>query len=220
MVTHMESMKLPIDPLKYILYSAVLSDIIDELGKKNQMLPPEIRPLKSDMVVMGYAYPVLIEDSKDTTHYGKLFSALDSLPRDHVYVATGPKRPYALWGELMSTRAKVVGAQGAVIDGYVRDSKKIMELEFPVFCKGTYAKDQKGRGVVVEYNIPIEIGGVSIHPGDLLFGDIDGVVVIPKELVSEVIHRALEKIETEKSMKIKILKGVSTGELFRKFGFV
>ena len=209
-----------VNALKHILYSPVLSDILDSLGRKNQMLPPKIQPLNPNTVIMGYAYPVVIEDSKDTTHYDKLFLALDSLPRNYVYVATGPNKAYALWGELMSTRAMVIGAQGAVIDGYVRDTKRIIELNFPVFCRGTYAKDQKGRGVVLDYNVPIKIGGVEIHPKDLIFGDIDGVVVIPRELIQEVIAQALEKAQKEKYMKVEILKGVPTKALFDKFGFM
>ncbi len=210
------------------LFTAVVGDILDTMGYLHQFLPPHIRALRDDMVVLGRAMPVLEADHFGTTDkghnslsakpFGLMFEALDSLKPHEVYVASGSSPRYALWGELMSTRALHLKAAGAVLDGYVRDSAGILALNFPTFSMGTYAQDQGPRGKVVDYGLPIELGGVRIRPGYILFGDRDGVLVIPQEAEAEAVAKAFEKATTENKVRLAIQNGMSTVEAFAKFG--
>ena len=211
------------------LFTAVVGDILDTMGLLHQFLPPNIRALRDDMVAIGRAMPVAEADlfaSSDGTGnsefsakpFGLMFRALDSLKPNEIYVATGASPNYALWGELMSTRAMHLKASGAILDGYCRDSAGILQLGFPTFSYGSYAQDQGPRGKVVDFGIPIEIGSVAIRPGDILFGDRDGVLVIPREAEGEAIARALEKAATENKVRIAIEAGMSTEEAFERFG--
>jgi 4-hydroxy-4-methyl-2-oxoglutarate aldolase len=210
------------------LFTAVVGDILDTMGLMHQFLPPHIRALRDDMVTIGRAMPVLEADyfgAAEQGHsplsakpFGLMFEALDSLREHDVYVASGSSPRYALWGELMSTRALHLKAAGAVLDGYVRDSAGILALDFPTFSHGTYAQDQGPRGKVVDYGLPIEVGGVRIRPGDIIFGDRDGVLVIPREAEAEAITKALEKVATENKVRLAIQNGMSTVDAFAKFG--
>lgn len=149
-----------------------------------------------------------------------MFEALDSLQEDEVYICTGASLKYALWGGLMTTRALKLKAAGAVLDGFSRDTKELLNLGFPAFSRGTYAQDQGPRGKVVDYRIPIEIGGVRINPGDIVYGDRDGVVIVPKEIMDEVFDKAIEKARGEKAVKNALEAGMSTVEAFDKFGIM
>ena len=203
------------------LFTAVIGDILDNHGYTNQFLPPEIQPLAHDMLLVGRAMPVLeanVFDSKDP--YGLMFAALDDLKRGEIYVASGASARYAMWGELMSTAARARGATGALLNGYIRDTQGILAMEFPVFCVGRYAQDQKGRGRVLDYRIEVEIGGVRIQPGDMLIGDIDGVVVVPQPIEVEVFKAALEKARAEKVIKIELEQGMLATEAFKKYGIL
>ncbi len=211
------------------LFTAVVGDILDTMGLLHQFLPPNIRALRDDMVTIGRAMPVLEADffavSEPGGHspisakpFGLVFEALDSLKQHEIYVASGSSPRYALWGELMSTRALHLKAAGAVVDGYCRDSGGILALNFPTFCYGSYAQDQGPRGKVVDYGVPIEIGGIRIRPGDILFGDRDGVLVIPREAEKEAIALAFEKAATESKVRLAIEAGMSTVEAYEKFG--
>ncbi|MCT7666155.1 RraA family protein [Shinella kummerowiae] len=211
------------------LFTAVVGDILDTMGLQHQFLPPQIRALRDDMVAIGRAMPVLEADffaSTETGGYsplgnkpfGLMFHALDSLKPHEIYVCSGASPRYAVWGELMSTRALKLKAAGAICDGYCRDTSGILALDFPTFCYGSYAQDQGPRGKVVDYAIPIEIGGIRIRPGDILFGDRDGVLVIPREAEREAITLALEKAETENKVRLAIEGGMSTVEAFERFG--
>ena len=210
------------------LFTAVVGDILDTMGLLHQFLPPHIRALRDDMVTIGRAMPVLEADyfgASEKGHsplsakpFGLMFEALDSLREHEVYVASGASPRYALWGELMSTRAIHLKAAGAVVDGYCRDSAGILALNFPTFSYGTYAQDQGPRGKVVDYGLPIEVGGVKIRPGDIIFGDRDGVLVIPREAEAEAIAKAFEKASTENKVRLAIQNGMSTVEAFAKFG--
>lgn len=211
------------------LFTAVVGDILDTMGLLHQFLPPHIRALRDDMVTIGRAMPVLEADYFGVSEpagklelsrkpFGLMFEALDSLKPNEIYVATGSSPRYALWGELMSTRAIHLKAAGAVVDGFCRDSAGILALNFPCFSHGTYAQDQGPRGKVVDYGVPVEIGGVRIRPGDILFGDRDGVLVIPMEAEEEAIAKAFEKVATENKVRIAIQNGMSTVEAFETFG--
>lgn len=221
------------------LFSAVAGDIMDKCGLLHQFLPPEIRPLHPDMVVAGRAMTVLeadcwndapgwaVESSRGSgagspleKPFGLMLEALDDLKRGEVYVCTGGTPGYALWGELMSTRAIHLGAAGAVVDGYSRDTKGILALKFPTFSHGCYAQDQSARGKVIDFRIPIEMGGVRVSPGDMLVGDIDGVCVVPREAEEEVFSRAIEKARGEKLVKKAIEEGMGAREAFDKYGIM
>lgn len=213
------------------LFTAVVGDVLDKMGLLHQFLPPRLQPLRDDMVTIGRAMPVLEADvfgeSETNTGnpamakaFGLLFEALDDLKTNEVYVCTGGSPRYALWGELMSTRALKLGAAGAVVDGYSRDTFGILRLNFPTFSSGRYAQDQGPRGKVIDFRIPIEIEGVRIRPGDIVFGDVDGVLVIPREAEEEAFTRALEKARGEKLVQQAIENGMSTCEAFATFGIM
>jgi regulator of RNase E activity RraA len=149
-----------------------------------------------------------------------MLQALDDLRPDEVYVCTGASPEYALWGELMSTRAITLGAAGAVVDGYSRDTRGILQLGFPTFSYGGYAQDQGPRGKVIDFRVPLEIGGVRLEPGDLLFGDLDGVCIIPRAAEEEVVRKALEKVREESLLERALREGMSATEAFARYGIM
>ena len=212
--------------IKQELFSAVIGDVMDKMELRHQFLPPNIQPLADHMVVVGRAMPLLVEDTEYDPQipfdqaYGLLFDALDNLKPHEVYLCTGASPQYALWGELMSTRAMKLGATGAVVDGYSRDTPGILKLDFPTFSFGRYAQDQAFRGRVVDYRVPVNIDGVHISPGDLIFGDMDGVCVVPHQFEQDVVDQALEKVRGEKLVREALEDGMSAGEAFRKFGIM
>ena len=202
------------------LFTAVVGDIMDTLGIMHQFLPPQIQGLHPDMVVIGRAMPVLEQDvsSPPAKPFGLMLEALDDLKTGEVYVAGGGVTPYAMWGELMSTRAMKLGAAGVVLNGYSRDTREILRLGFPTFSTGRYAQDQAPRGEVTDFRTTIRIGQVSIAPGDIVFGDIDGVLVVPKAAAEDVFRRAVEKVEKENLVRIAIENGMPSVEAFATYG--
>jgi regulator of RNase E activity RraA len=213
--------------LKTRLFTAVAGDILDSLGFTRQFLPQAIQPLRADMVVAGRAMPVLEADYLEQSGgaaggaskpFGLMLEALDDLKPHEVYVAGGGSLQYAMWGELMSTRAIHLKAAGAVVNGFSRDTPGILALDFPTFSRGRYAQDQRARGKVVDFRLTVEIESVRVRPGDIIFGDIDGVLVIPKEAEAEVCTRALEKASTESRLKVEIANGMAAAEAFARFG--
>ena len=150
--------------------------------------------------------------------FGLMLEALDSLKAGDIYVAAGGSLNYAMWGALMSTRAKTLGAKGALVNGYIRDSKDIKSLNFPVFGRGKYAQDQGPRGQVIDYNVTVEIAGIRIEPGALLFGDCEGVLVIPVEVEKEIIAKSLEKAAMENTVEAAMKTGMSAVDAFKAFG--
>ncbi|NDJ52228.1 MAG: RraA family protein [Chloroflexi bacterium] len=214
--------------MKTELFTAVVGDVLDKMGLLHQFLPPRIQALHPDMLVAGRAMPVLeadyyVEKIEGQTElsskpFGLMFHALDDLKPNEVYIAAGTSQPYAMWGELMSTRAIHLKAAGAVVDGYSRDTKGILRLNFPTFSHGRYAQDQGARGKVIDWRVPIEIGKIRIQPGDIVFGDIDGVLIVPKAAEEEAINRALEKVRAENMVRKAIEDGMSTVEAFETYG--
>ncbi len=212
------------------LFTAVVGDIMDKLGYQQQFLPPQIRPLSPEMVVVGRAMPVLEADLTSSGNpaagfpeakaFGVMLEALDDLKPGEVYLCAGASPSYALWGELMSTRAMKLGSAGAVLDGYCRDTRGILRLRFPTFSYGSYAQDQSPRGKVVDFRVPVSIGSVRIHPGDLVFGDIDGVCVVPVEIEEETLIVALEKVRGENLVRQHLEEGMSAAEAFERFGIL
>lgn len=210
---------------------ALVGDVLDKMGYLHQFLPPNIKPLDDDFVVIGRAMPVLEADvfeevieNTDNPLMGKpfgiMFEALDSLKEGEVYICSGSSPNYALWGGLMSTRAIKLGAAGAVLNGWSRDTKEILNLKYPTFSFGGYAQDQGPRGKVIAYRVPIEIGGVRIKPGDMVYGDIDGVLIIPEQAVNKAFSGAIKKARGEQLVKKALQDGMSTVAAFEKFGIM
>ncbi|WP_298477107.1 RraA family protein [uncultured Maribacter sp.] len=217
--------------VKEELFTAVIGDIMDKMGYRHQFLPPQIQPLRDDMVVAGRAMTVLEADTFENVtpnspnqvmrnDFGLMLEALDDLKENEIYICTGASPTYALWGELMSTRAMVLKAAGAVVNGYSRDTKGILELGFPIFSYGRYAQDQGPRGKVIDFRCPIKIEGVMINDGDIVVGDLDGVCIIPKEIEEKVIDGALEKVRGEKKVAKAIQGGMSARESWDTYGIM
>jgi regulator of RNase E activity RraA len=217
--------------VKTELFTCVVGDVMDKMRLQHQFLPPQIRPLRPDMVVIGRAMPVLsvnvFEEKLTGTAndlmekpFGLMLEALDHLHPNEIYVNTGSAPRNALWGELMRIRARQLAAGGAVLDGYVRDTNAILAMGFPVFSYGSYGQDSAPRYKVVDYRVPIEIGAVRLRPGDYLFGDIDGVCVIPVEAATEAFTKALEKARGEKLVRKALEAGSSAVDAFKKHGIM
>lgn len=215
------------------LFPALLGDILDQMGYLHQYLPPQIRVLASDMVIIGRAMPVLEADvysvpgesyrghaAEINQPFGLMFAALDSLREDEVYICSGSSWEYALWGGLMSTRAQKLQAAGAVVNGYSRDTAEILRLGFPVASGGSYGQDQGPRGKVIDYRVPIRFGNVDINPGDIVFGDRDGVVIVPQQVEQAAFVAAIEKSEGENAVLRALQGGMSCVDVFDKFGIM
>lgn len=213
------------------LFPALVGDAMDQLGLTHQFLPPEIKPIRADMVVIGRAMPVLEADvfvssiqgtanQLSAEPFGLMFHALDDLRLHEVYVCTGASPRYALWGEMMSTRAIKLGAAGAVVNGYMRDTRAVLALDYPTFAWGSYAQDQGSRGKVIDFRVPIEMAGVVIKPGDIVFGDVDGVCIIPQAAEQDAFAAALNKARGEKRVKKAIEGGMSTVEAWHTYGIM
>ena len=203
------------------LYGGVLCDVMDEMGLHNQAMNERLRPLEESQVVVGRAKTILAVDiyyvREDT--YDQEIAALDSIQPDEVaVVCTNRSVNNGVWGELLSTATKMRGGRGAVVDGLIRDTKKIRELGFPVFSAGYKPVDSKGRGIVTEYDCVVECGDIRVYPGDVVFGDYDGVCVIPKARFEEVVERALEKVEKENNTRRELLEGRLLREVYEKYG--
>ena len=204
------------------LYTPVVGDILDTLGRYHQFLPAPVQPLRESMKVVGRAMPVLMIDvhGPQKKPFGLLTEALDDLRPGEVYVCGGGAMRCAYWGELLTATARTRGAVGAVIDGFHRDTPQVLAQNWPVFSRGRYAQDSSVRTAVANFRCAIEIGGVWIEPGDLVFGDLDGVVIVPRALEEDVVNRALEKARGEKVVRQAIESGMSATAAFKKFGIL
>lgn len=213
------------------LFPALVGDILDKMGYRHQFLSPQVKPVRKDMVTIGRAMPVLEADVFSESEietknllmqkpFGLMFEALDSLKPNDVYICSGSSPRYALWGGLMSRRAIKLGVAGAVVDGYSRDTNEIEELNFPTFSIGTYAQDQGVRGKVIDYNVAIEFNGIRVNPGDIIYGDRDGVLIVPQEVEKVVFEGAIEKARGEQLVRVAIDNGMSTVDAFDKFGIM
>lgn len=213
------------------LFVALVGDILDTLGYQHQFLPPNIKPINDDFVVIGRAMTVLEADTfeeaaKATKNplmkqpFGLMFEALDDLKENEVYICTGSSPSYALWGGLMSTRAVKLKAAGAILDGWSRDTNEVLKLNFPTFSYGGYAQDQGPRGKVIDYRVPIEIKGIRINSGDIVYGDRDGVLIVPKEAEKKAFMGAIEKARGEQLVKKALEEGMSTVDAYNKFGIM
>lgn len=207
------------------LFTAVIGDVMDKAGLTRQFLPPEIRGISPDLVLVGRAMPLLGIDvdgpDGEGDAYGVMFRALDDLKPGEIYLAAGGSPTYALWGGLMSTRAALLGGVGAVLDGFHRDSREILRMGFPLFSRGAYAQDQRDRGRAVDFRCPVAFhNGTRVAPGDILVGDIDGVLVIPKDVAADVVRDAFVKVDGEDHVRRMIEGGEPTETIFAKTGIM
>ena len=205
------------------LFASLLSDVMDALGHRNNALPPAIRPLDDASVMVGRARTALFMDvyaiEEGENPYENEIALIDSLQPNQIPVfACGKTGRIAPWGELLSTASKLRGAAGALMDGLVRDIRAIRKMGFPVFHGGIGPLDSKGRGTIMALDVPVECAGVRICPGDLIFGDADGVVVVPRAIEAAVLAAAFEKLKGENLTLADLRAGISLGEVFAKYG--
>lgn len=203
------------------LYTAVVSDSLDQLGIRHQAMREYLRPVHGKCTFAGWARTVVCSDIYHIPEnpYDTEIAAVDSLlPGEVAVVGTQQSQRNAPWGELLSTAARARGARGAVVDGLIRDVRKIEELGFPVFATGIKPVDSMGRGIVTAYNLPVECGEVIVHPGDFVFADFDGVIVVPSAHVKEVIALAADKVQREDGSRAELMKGAYLRDVFRKYG--
>jgi|SRR5579872_1379921 len=203
------------------LYVPVISDALDSLGYRTFVMSHRIRPLREDFVFAGRARTVSWMDvyTPDPNPYALEIEFMDKLQKgDVVVTSTDTALRNAPWGELMSTAAKVRGARAAVLDSCVRDVKKIYALNFPVFAAAISPLDSNGRGRVAAYDVPIECGGVLVNSGDLIVGDYDGIVVVPKKVEQQVIGLAFDKVSKENITRNELLQGKLLKEVYDKYG--
>ncbi len=205
------------------LYTAVVADALDELGEHDRAMREYLRPLSPEFIFAGWARTIMCVDvfCQLADPYGMEIEAIDSiLPGEVVVVSTGESKRNAPWGELLSTAARARGARGAVIDGLVRDVKKIRQMGFPVFAAGFKPVDSKVRGLVIDYNVPVQCGGIVIQPGDLVFGDYDGVVAVPASILPEALQLARNKVSKENHSREELREGEFLSDVYEKYGIL
>ncbi len=209
------------DDLSERLYTAVISDILDSMGLRDQSPNIELNSTTGNRTLMGYAKTLRWVDCPDPEQetYAPMIAAVDSVKPGEVVVsaATGSNRS-ALWGELLSTATRMRGGRGAIVEGAVRDIAQMRSMDFPCFARHRTPKDSAGRQMVEAYDVPIEIGGVTVNPGDLVMIDADGMVVIPSSRAEEVIEKSLEKVEKEDTTRDELLKGRLLREVYDQYG--
>jgi regulator of RNase E activity RraA len=207
------------------LYTAVLSDVLDECGATVQAMLPVIRPLDDSLVMAGFArtgaYREVYHVETGVNPYELEIALVDDLKPDEVVVfGCGGSRRIAPWGELLSTATTARGAVGCVTDGFVRDTRAIGAMRFPVFHGGIAPLDSKGRGMVAAIDVPIQCGGVAVSPGDVVVGDADGVVVVPRAIEARVFARAFEKVAGENTTRDELLAGGLLRDVFARHGIL
>ena len=214
-----------LDSLREKLFVSVLSDCLDSVGLMHQALPSRIRPLDEERIMVGRArtaaFMEVYHHEPGTNPYELEIALIDSLKQDEipVFACSNPAR-VAPWGELLSTAAKARGAAGALMDGCTRDVRAIRAMGFPVFHGGIGPLDSKGRGRIMAIDVPIECAGVPIAPGDLIFGDADGVVVIPKTVEAKVLELAFEKVTGEHNTLRDLQRGDKLADVFARYGIL
>lgn len=201
-------------------FTPLVSDVMDRLGISSHVLPHGIQSIPFDpkLKVAGRAYSCHVIPTTEYVEINKLLEMVDSIPQNaFVIVAADADIDAALWGGLMSTRAKARGAVAAAVNGGIRDFEQIEKLGFPVFGSYRCVKDIRRRGYMAEYNVPVIIGGIRIEPNDIVFGDANGVVVIPQAHFDEVYAELLKSIEGEHKTALGLTEGRAARELFSEF---
>lgn len=203
------------------VFTAAVNDVLRELGYVYQTLPSGILPLREEMKVAGIAFTV--KGSKNLTLTSEMeqrAKMLEELHEDSVCVwDTSGDDESAQWGEIMTMASKRRGCRGAIVDGGVRDTDKVLEQNFPVFCKYRTSNGMLGRFRMIGWQMPIKLGDVMIYPGDVVFGDVDGVIVVPRQLAYEVLLKAEHIKENEKDIKQMIVDGLLPTEVVKRGGY-
>lgn len=210
-------------PARDLLYSAVLADVLDALGHRTSTLPAAIRPLRPEWRLFGRAVTLacMAVAAEPARPFAVELECIDQMrPGDVLVATTNGDRGSALWGELLSTASRAHGAMGVVLDGLTRDAAKILAMDFPVFAAGCTPLDSKGRIDGISHGQPIRIGDCVVHPGDWVFGDIDGVVVVPARLADQAFPQALEKVTGENRVREELARGRSVREVFAEYGIL
>ena len=207
------------------LFTAVLSDVLDAAGRRSQAMRPGVRPLDESLVMVGRARTGLYADvyhvEPGENPYELEIRLVDDLRTGEIVVlAAGASGRIAPWGELLATASRARGAAGCVTDGLVRDIRAIRELKFPVFAGGIGPLDTKGRGKVTAIDVPVECGGVRVESGDLVFGDADGVVVVPRAIEADILAAALVKVEGEDRTREALARGEKLADVFARHGIL
>jgi regulator of RNase E activity RraA len=205
------------------LFVALLSDTLDAAGFRDQAFPPHIRPLDDELMLVGRARTAVYRDvyhiEPGRNPYELEIALVDDLkPHDVAVLACGNSGRIAPWGGLLTTASVARGAAGCVTDGFVRDTRAIKRQRFPVFHGGIGPLDSKGRGEVAAIDVPVECAGVLINPGDLIVGDADGIVAVPRKIESQVLERAFEKLKGENATEAALKRGEKLGDVFKRLG--
>jgi len=204
------------------LYVAVISDILDSLGFRDQVLEANIQPIDplDRHVLVGTAHTIMMAPIYEMKPepYTKIIAAIDALQPDDVgIVATSGLASAAYWGELFSNAALGRRARGMVLDGYHRDTRKILDLGFPVFSTGARPFDAAGRTQCIDFDCPVVCGGVKVYPGDIVFAEIDGIAVIPSAVAEECVAKAFEKVATEDRAREDLHEGALLSDVWNKY---
>jgi 4-hydroxy-4-methyl-2-oxoglutarate aldolase len=210
-----------LDEIEARLYSAVISDALDSLGFRHQSIRTDIKPFTGIHKLAGRCKTTLWADMyhQDPDPYALELKAVDECrPGDVLIAAAGGSVRSGIWGELLSTAARNSGCRGAIVHGAVRDIAKMREMRFPVFASASCVYDSLDRQRVIDLDIPVEIGGVVIHPGNLIFADEDGLVVVPGDVEMEAIERAMQKVDAENITRDAIKKGMKALAAYQKYG--
>jgi regulator of RNase E activity RraA len=205
------------------LYAAVIGDILDQMGLRHQTMAGRMRPLYPEAVVVGRAMPMLGQEvySNPEHPYRLCIESLDSLQPGEVPVITaGGAQSAAFWGELLATATRARGGRGAIVDAYSRDVNHLIRMKFPTFATGICPTDSLGRIDVVDYRVPVHCGDILVNPGDIIFADYDGVVVLPASVWREVVERALEKARGENMVREELRNGAYLKDVFTRHGIL
>ncbi|MFM8251928.1 MAG: RraA family protein [Planctomycetota bacterium] len=212
---------LTLSQMRESLYSAVIADALDSIGYRHQSPRVSLRPLTVDGLLVGRCKTTLWADMyhEDPRPYELELQAVDACqPDDVIIAAAGGSIHSALWGELLSTASRNTGCVGAIVDGAARDVAKMKAMNFPVFARATSVYDSLHRQRVIDVDVPVEIAGVRFCPGDLVLADSDGIVVVPREVETEVLSRAWNKVHAENVVRDAIRDGMKATDAFRKYG--
>jgi regulator of RNase E activity RraA len=221
MTTVEETTNITIPTIREQLYSAVVSDALDSIGFPRQSPRVALPPLTGVEKVVGRCRTTLWADMAhpDPRPYELELRAVDACePDDVIICAAGGSMRSGIWGELLSTAVRNGGCAGAIVDGAVRDVPKMRAMGFGVFARATCVYDSLNRQRVVDIDVPVEIDGVRFSPGDLVIADVDGVVVIPREIEAETIRRAWAKVHAENVTRDAIKSGMKALAAYEKFG--
>jgi 4-hydroxy-4-methyl-2-oxoglutarate aldolase len=212
-----------LDFLEQKLYTAVLADILDDLGYRNQALKVGLKMVDPSLKLSGRAFTAQATKVFEipTEPYKMQMEAIDAIRQGEVFVvSTGAPDEAAFWGELLSTACRARGGRGAIVDGLNRDTSKILEMKFPLASRGQVPTDSKGRVDLISYQRPIVIDDVRINPGDYIFADIDGMIIVPQAIEEEVVLKSLEKVEGENVVRQALQEGMLCTDAFKKFGIL